>query len=128
MTWVDPAARQTGDLITAAIWNQDVVENTQHLKDGQIRVVTGSYTGNGADNRNITGVGFTPIYVFIHRVDYAGGNWTFKFWEPTADNSSQEGLGTIANAIQALNADGFQIGTSSHVNNAGSPFNYICIG
>ncbi len=33
MTWSDPETRQTGDLITAAIWNQDVVENTLHLKE-----------------------------------------------------------------------------------------------
>ncbi len=33
MTWVDPESRDTGDLITAAIWNQDVVDNTQWLKD-----------------------------------------------------------------------------------------------
>jgi hypothetical protein len=31
MTWTDPATRQTGDLITAAIWNQDVVDNLEYL-------------------------------------------------------------------------------------------------
>ncbi|NDJ35676.1 MAG: hypothetical protein GYB64_13525 [Chloroflexi bacterium] len=31
MVWQDPTTRQTGDLITAAIWNQDVVDNTRHL-------------------------------------------------------------------------------------------------
>ncbi len=33
MTWVDPVTRETGDLITAAIWNQDAVDNPQYLYD-----------------------------------------------------------------------------------------------
>lgn len=39
MTWSDPAARQTGDLITAAIWNQDVVDNAQYLHDREVAVL-----------------------------------------------------------------------------------------
>lgn len=31
MTWTDPTTRSTGDLITAAIWNQDVVDNLEYL-------------------------------------------------------------------------------------------------
>jgi hypothetical protein len=31
MSWEAPSARQTGDLITAAIWNQDVVGNVAYL-------------------------------------------------------------------------------------------------
>lgn len=33
MAWVTPSTRTTGDLITAAIWNQDVVANPQSLYD-----------------------------------------------------------------------------------------------
>ncbi|MBN1122789.1 MAG: hypothetical protein JXJ17_17060 [Anaerolineae bacterium] len=33
MTWSDPESRDIGDLITAAIWNQDVVDNVQYLFD-----------------------------------------------------------------------------------------------
>jgi hypothetical protein len=33
MTWTDPTTRSTGDLITAAIWNQDVVDNLDYLHD-----------------------------------------------------------------------------------------------
>ena len=33
MAWVDPPIRATGDDITAAIWNQDVKDNSQYLKD-----------------------------------------------------------------------------------------------
>jgi len=31
MAWSDPQARETGDIITAAIWNQDVVDNGAYL-------------------------------------------------------------------------------------------------
>jgi len=33
MAWVAPSSRSLGDLITAAIWNQDVVTNPQALYD-----------------------------------------------------------------------------------------------
>ncbi len=33
MTWTDPTTRSTGDLITAAIWNQDVVDNLEYLHE-----------------------------------------------------------------------------------------------
>ena len=38
MAWTTPPVRATGDLITAAIWNQDVKDNTRYLKglDGSI--------------------------------------------------------------------------------------------
>lgn len=36
MTWTDPTTRSTGDLITAAIWNQDVVDNLQYLHDRDV--------------------------------------------------------------------------------------------
>ena len=38
MAWLTPSNRATGDLITAAIWNQDVVANPAYLK-GQAGVV-----------------------------------------------------------------------------------------
>ena len=34
MAWTEPAARQTGDLITADIWNTDVVDNLLALRSG----------------------------------------------------------------------------------------------
>jgi len=33
MAWVAPSTRSTGDLITASIWNADIVANTLSLKD-----------------------------------------------------------------------------------------------
>ncbi len=33
MAWSNPSSRSTGDLVTAAIWNQDVSDNVQFLYD-----------------------------------------------------------------------------------------------
>jgi hypothetical protein len=34
MSWTNPTTRNTGDLITAAIWNTDLVENLTALRSG----------------------------------------------------------------------------------------------
>lgn len=34
MAWTTPTTRSTGDLVTAAIWNTDMVDNLIHLHDG----------------------------------------------------------------------------------------------
>lgn len=40
MAWVSPPIRYTGDLITAAIWNQDIRANARYLKgmDGAVDI------------------------------------------------------------------------------------------
>jgi len=50
MTWTTPATRSTGDLITAAIWNQDVVDNliTVHDRVGMVWVMPGHKSAGGA--------------------------------------------------------------------------------
>ena len=40
MAWVTPATKTTGTLITAAIWNADVVANPQALRDGGIAIAS----------------------------------------------------------------------------------------
>jgi hypothetical protein len=39
MAWTDPPARQTGDLVTAEIWNADVVDNLLALRAENFRGV-----------------------------------------------------------------------------------------
>ncbi len=90
-------------------------------------LATGSYTGNGADNRNITGVGFQPDIVMIK---YDGNtdtilrtaNMPADQAKRIADNSA---LG--ADWIQAFLADGFQIGTLPHVNQSGLTYQWIAM-
>src|SRR3972149_4945205 len=78
----------------------------------------GSYTGNATDNRDITGVGFQPKYGLIksdgkqgpvHRPAALAGDSTLRF----------TGTPNSSNAIQALQSDGFQVGTDATVNGGG---------
>ena len=90
-------------------------------------VKKGSYTGSNTDNRNLTGVGFEPDFLMIRANDTAtarqghhragsltGGN--SQFWVNTANS---------ANAIQLLQADGFQVGTDASVNANGPTYHYL---
>jgi hypothetical protein len=81
------------------------------------------YTGNGSDNRAMTGLGFTPdtVIIFGAGAQYphfrnrlhakaAGadaGDLSSYLSNPSAD---------IANCIQSMDADGFTIGTNAVVN------------
>ena len=90
-------------------------------------VLAGSYTGNGIDNRNITGVGFQPEYLMIRANDTGTARSGHQrpasltgtgsqFWAATANST---------NAIQALSATGFQVGTDTSVNASGPTYHYM---
>ncbi len=93
--------------------------------DGAIDV--GSYSGTGADNRNITGVGFQPDYVMLR----SGDTTTARLGRarPAAlagDNTlSFSNLANVANNVQALQSSGFQVGTDGAVNASGPTYHYI---
>jgi hypothetical protein len=89
----------------------------------------GSYLGDGSDDRNITGVGFEPGYVIIkayvakpkkiggaHRCAAIGG----------ADSTMNfNGFINFTDGIQALQADGFQIGSDEQVNEIGTTYYWM---
>jgi len=90
---------------------------------GSGKLKVGSYGGNGVtDDRSILGVGFQPEYVIVmpesadrsvHRSSAMPGDLTHNF----------EAQG-FADAIQALETDGFQVGLDPHVNAAGVTYHY----
>jgi hypothetical protein len=84
-----------------------------------IRVASGSYTGNGADNRNITGVGFQPDAVIVKSstAQEAVMRTSTMTGDATKQLAGANGLQT--NRIQALQANGFQVGTDAEVNQGG---------
>ncbi len=90
------------------------------------KVNVGSYTGNAVDNRNITGVGFQPEYVIIN--DQAGGTSVHK---PASTGASTDtslfftSNNANTNRIQALQADGFQVGTDNAVNKNNSVYYWV---
>jgi hypothetical protein len=93
------------------------------------RVDTGSYNGNGLDNRDIGGIGFQPHYVIVraddtvtarpgvHRPAALGGDSTLRF----------DANANLANAIQALQADGFQVGTDTGVNVNNVAYHHLAV-
>ena len=87
---------------------------------------TVTYTGNGADDRNMTGVGFQPDFVWLKSRSGANNHYLYdairgpnKQLLSNATNSE----GNIADRMQAFQSDGFQLGTSSEINNNGD--NYV---
>lgn len=91
-------------------------------------VKTGSYTGNATDNRSITGIGFQPDIVFVKRANTV----VDVIWKATGMGTNQAfqlGAATtfLANTVQDLESDGFQVGTSGTVNGSGATYYYTAI-
>lgn len=86
-------------------------------------VRTGSYTGDGVDNRSITGVGFQPDWV----VTLGDGEQDFFRPAPLAGDASYQldANGAVTNRIQSLLLDGFQLGSDADVNEAGRTYYWI---
>ena len=90
------------------------------------QVSAGSYAGNGSDNRSISGIGFLPLIAWIKRIDSSQSVWrpaslvgdATLYWNNTASGS---------NRIQALQADGFQVGSHAQVNNNGSTYYFLAL-
>jgi hypothetical protein len=88
-----------------------------------------SYTGNGSDGRDLTGVGINPAYVqvranntatartAVHRPSSLSGDATM-FFTNTAN---------ATNHIQQLLVDGFQLGTNAAVNANGNTYHYMAV-
>jgi hypothetical protein len=90
-----------------------------------IRVASGTYTGNGTDNRNITGAGFQPDAVIVK--SSTAQEAVMRTSTMTGDATKQlAGSNTLqSNRIQALQSNGFQVGTDAEVNQGGgSPPTY----
>lgn len=77
----------------------------------------GSFTGNATDNRNITGVGFTPKFAWFKAMSGAQASaWTTS--SHSSDNSSISIVSTAnaADRVQSLSSDTIQVGANDQVN------------
>jgi hypothetical protein len=92
---------------------------------GGDEITTGTYTGDGNDNRDIAASTFTPMLVLV-RGNNGAQNLIFKIND--AVDSAFNYRSAIANRIQAMNANGFQVGTDATTNSSGATYTYICIG
>lgn len=90
--------------------------------EAQMRIASGTYSGNGADYRAIA-VGFQPDFVIVKR-DAAqwGVARTSTMAGDLTKSLSNAGLAAFANGIQSLSSSGFVLGTDVSVNAGGSTY------
>ena len=86
-------------------------------------MVLGSYVGDGADGRAITGLALQPMRVLTMG---DGSDTYFRPGTIAGDESfNMVNGGSQLNRIQALLADGFQLGDDDDVNQSGATFHYV---
>lgn len=90
-------------------------------------VTSGTYTGDGVDNRDILGLPFIPQWVIIKRDDSAQ---SFMKSKESSSNASAMNSNTAptSNVIQGREFRAFEIGTAVQANNSGSTYWYVSIG
>jgi len=88
-----------------------------------------SYAGNNTDSRNVATVGFTPEFLMVRADDTATGR--SANWRPSSLAGDNTLLFTATamgnNRIQALQANGFQLGTSTDVNASAVTYHYLAV-
>lgn len=78
------------------------------------KLAVGTYTGDGLDGRDITGLGFQPDFVLVKAWPAAAGRWRTS--SNVGDQSmSMNAAVDVADGIQAFLSDGFQVGTEQNV-------------
>ena len=90
----------------------------------QTEILTGTYVGNGTDNRAITGLGFAPELVIVKGDDVQNG--VLRAYTMSGDLTKDLIDGSMAaDRIQSLDAEGFTVGTDARVNAAGVSYHWI---
>ena len=77
------------------------------------------WTGNATDNRDITGYGFSPDFVWIKERSSTGDNHLFDIVRGATKalrSNNTDAEVTDANELKAFNTDGFRLGTGGDVN------------
>ena len=107
-------------------------------------IAAGTYTGDGATTKNITGLGFTPKWVKVWHIDASATHKVYaveataSIMATTSDKRSiltysgnSEETSIVDNAIIAFASDQFTVddaGTDSHPNKNGETYHYLAIG
>lgn len=92
-------------------------------------VSTGTYVGDGTDNRAIVGLGLRPDAVFI-AADFGGSDNRDTVMRTAAmagDLSCELASKCDVNRVQALLDDGFELGSDQAVNKLGRPYRYVAL-
>lgn len=123
-------------------WRCVTYQRAKELPNRRAQFYSGSYTGDGATSKAITGLPFAPLYVKIaERATADGTNIdVFETWAEVMDDNASGGAikhagasghSFQANQIIALGASSFTVdddGSDSHPNQNGTVYNYFIIG
>ena len=89
---------------------------------------TGTYTGDGLDARDVViATGFQPDFLWIMGVDAgASAGGIIRQTDMAGDYSVKlNSSATVTDLIQAMNSNGFELGTAAAVNASGATFYYM---
>jgi hypothetical protein len=89
------------------------------------RMVCGTYTGDGADGRTITGLGFAPALVMVKAATAEPLVMRSATMTGDASKIPAEAAAFSADRIQSLDADGFTLGADPDVNGGGTTYHYV---
>ena len=88
---------------------------------------SGSYVGNGQDNRAITGLGFQPDVILLR----SGGTAVPIIRTSTMAGDAAKIAGDLGalqpNLVQSLSSDGFTVGTDARVNESGTTYYWVAM-
>ncbi len=115
-TTLDATGFTVGSIInTAAVYNYVA------FKESAGSIDVGVYSGTAAEDRDITGVGFVPDFLFLKNGASAVGGSVYSVTESYGDSTSYfPDTAVTVDSIQALQTDGFQVGTNVIANGAGT--------
>jgi uncharacterized repeat protein (TIGR01451 family) len=120
---VDQTIANTATVVASNQADPDTTNNLASISvdvgPSEMRVVSGSYTGDGTGGRTITGVGFRPDVVIIKgdTLETAVVRTATVATDGTKPLGTNNGL--LPNLIESLDDDGFTVGASARVNRAG---------
>jgi hypothetical protein len=92
-----------------------------------VRMVMGSFTGDGSNNRQIN-VGFFPIFVYAYGTN---NNAWFFIINGMANSREESGSEYNLSNYIVLNSTGFQVNnsaTSGRMNASGATYNWVAFG
>ncbi len=102
---------------------------TNPVEAATFQMHTGTYVGDGTDDRAITGLGFQPDMVMIKDNTNVGNNgFIFKTSSMTAELTlvtAENDANLTTNHIQSLDTDGFTVGDDADVNTANIMYHYV---
>jgi predicted ribosomally synthesized peptide with SipW-like signal peptide len=92
-----------------------------------LRLATGSYTGDGADDRAITAPNFRPDVVIVKAATAQIGVIRTSTMSGDLSKRLSGATALVANQVQSLDASGFTVGTDARVNSSGVSYTWTAM-